>query len=222
MAIHLDRRSDPDSAMSTRPEQLYLRRGHVMDPAMVVRHKARYLFAGGLCRHGEHVLDAPCGSGYGAKLLAPLRLHYVGLDRSEEAIAYARLHYKEYGLFRCAHLDAPTLRLRLPQTPGYDVILCIEGLEHLSAETQPQVLADFVEALNPGGRLVITSPLHLGDTSGPNPKNPHHLHELTRADFEILLLKHFPREHIEIVSMRDVLDTGEEQTCLYAVCHHRP
>jgi len=45
-------------------------------------HEFRYRLAAGFCRSGDKILDAACGGGYGAALLAAGRpLQYNGVDR---------------------------------------------------------------------------------------------------------------------------------------------
>jgi len=179
--------------------------------ALITRHQARYYFVGHFLRAGMIVLDFPCGSGYAAKLLAPQDIIYIGADANQNAVNYAQSMYMDYGEFSCC--DLTTFK---PLFTQYDVIACIEGLEHIDAEAQRRLIPAFYEALKPGGVLVISSPETRGDVSGPNPKNPYHKHELTKDDFLLLLGHSF--SNVELITQRDVLDTGEEHTCFYAAC----
>lgn len=194
-------------------EQLYLDGSHT-DQDLIVRHKARYFLLGGLCRRGDRVLDFPCGTGYGAQILDALNVRYLGLDRDEAALAYARRHYQPYGLFGTGDLTHPDL-----DDEAFDVIGCLEGLEHIDGEFQGPLIATFSKALKPGGVLLVSSPERNGPVSGPNPKNPYHRHELTRLDFLALLQTVFPPAAIELITRYDRLSDGEWHTCFYAVCH---
>ena len=62
------------------------------EPGIVALHLKRYEFARPYCA-GADVLDAGCGVGYGTAHLAEEARHVLGVDRSEEAIDYARGRY---------------------------------------------------------------------------------------------------------------------------------
>jgi 2-polyprenyl-3-methyl-5-hydroxy-6-metoxy-1,4-benzoquinol methylase len=62
------------------------------EPGIVALHEKRYAFALSFCA-GKDVLDAGCGVGYGSAILAGAARRVVGVDRSEEAISYARERY---------------------------------------------------------------------------------------------------------------------------------
>ena len=65
-------------------------------------HKLRYSFAirntGIGTRTGSYyVLDAPCGVGYGADMIAAAGANAFGIDTDEESVEYAREHYGRKG-----------------------------------------------------------------------------------------------------------------------------
>src|SRR5439155_24964635 len=63
-----------------------------VDADLLNEHLARYAFAARLCR-GKQVLDAGCGAGYGSAELARTAAGVLGIDRSAEAVAFARAEY---------------------------------------------------------------------------------------------------------------------------------
>src|SRR5438874_10390113 len=63
-----------------------------VDADLLNEHLARYAFAARLSRR-KQVLDAGCGAGYGAAELARTAAGVLGIDRSAEAIAFARAEY---------------------------------------------------------------------------------------------------------------------------------
>src|SRR6476620_9960902 len=63
-----------------------------VDADLLNEHMARYAFAARLSRR-KQVLDAGCGAGYGAAELARTAAGVLGVDRSAEAIAFARAEY---------------------------------------------------------------------------------------------------------------------------------
>src|SRR5437870_10634468 len=72
--------------------------------ADLARHLAAYHLARPYCV-GKRVLDAGCGEGYGAALLAEVAAQVVGVDRSWPALARARARYRGNLLFACANLE---------------------------------------------------------------------------------------------------------------------
>ena len=95
-------------------------------PGPVAIHEKRYRFALPHCT-GKRVLDAACGVGYGTALLADTAAEVVGVDVSEDAIAYARSRYARPNVeFRVEDLLRPHLDDR-----SFDVVCSFETIEHL-------------------------------------------------------------------------------------------
>ena len=67
----------------------------------------------------------------------------------------------EHSSFRVGDLCAPNLH-----DQSYDVIGCIEGLEHIDQQYQSPLVAALAKALKPGGTLVVSSPDNLTGKSG--------------------------------------------------------
>jgi len=79
------------------------------------------------------VLDAGCGEGLVADLLASRNpnLRITGVDKSAEAVAFARKHFGHAAAFRTGSL------LDLPfEDDAFDLVLCSEVLEHLDEPGQ--------------------------------------------------------------------------------------
>lgn len=182
---------------------------------LIARHKGRYYLVGLFCRPDYHVLDFPCGSGYAAEILRPLGVRYRGLDFDPYTIEYARrLYGNDTTQFAVADLRHPPEGLR-----NYNVIGCIEGLEHIEIEYQDNLIASLKSALKSGGILVVSSPENPTGLSGRSVHNKYHLGELTRSDFLALLHRHFRPEDVELVTHKDYLSTHVYTTCLYGICH---
>ena len=178
---------------------------------IVARHKARYHLGAFLCRPGMKVLDFPCGSGYGYEIL-PKNVFYEGKDIDEYTIAYCNRLFEDK--FSVGDLKSPKLAYSV-----YDLIMCIEGLEHIEKGDQGQLVCSFYDALDDNGLLLITTPE--GD-SGPSQMNPYHLCELTEGDFFRLLANAFGEENVQIIRLTDVLHNGEQKTCLYGIARKEP
>jgi 2-polyprenyl-3-methyl-5-hydroxy-6-metoxy-1,4-benzoquinol methylase len=101
------------------------------------------------------VLDIGCGNGYLAGCFHQQGHYAVGIDLSEQGIAMAR---KTYPDARFEVLGATEHVLDDLQEKPFDVIVSTEVIEHLYA---PRAFVDgCMKALNPGGRLILTTPYH--------------------------------------------------------------
>jgi 2-polyprenyl-3-methyl-5-hydroxy-6-metoxy-1,4-benzoquinol methylase len=183
--------------------------------SVIARHRGRYHLVAAYCRPGQQVLDVPCGSGYGREVLLSQRIAYRGIDRDPATVEYAQYVYGYDG----AQFEVGDLTALNAGQQRYDVIACIEGIEHINRDQQLVALAALYKGLKPGGVLVISSPEASEPSSGRNPQNPFHECELTRDEFIQLLEQNFRRDAIEIASSRERLSTGEEGTCLFGICH---
>ena len=140
----------------------------------------RYAFAARHARPGR-LLDIACGAGYGTRALtdaAAQASHGLGVDLSQEAIAYARAHYANdrTGFVAC---DA----MRFTDPEGFDTIVSIETIEHLR---EPLGFVDrIVSLLCPGGAIVASVPVTPSVDA-----NPHHLHDFTERSFQRLFTRH--------------------------------
>ncbi|MDX6555408.1 MAG: hypothetical protein QOD86_1603 [Miltoncostaeaceae bacterium] len=139
-------------------------------------HVSRYLWAAPLAE-GRRVLDAACGTGYGSAILAGAGAASVtAVDRSEEALRWARLAAKEGVRHERADLAA------LPFEDGaFDLVVCFEAIEHV--DDQDRVLDELVRVLAPGGVLAISSP----NRDVYMPGNPYHTSEYLPDEFDAAL-----------------------------------
>jgi SAM-dependent methyltransferase len=152
------------------------------EPGVDAVHLKRYDFAAPYCA-GRNVLDAACGVGYGSARLAATAASVVGVDLSEDAIAYAQRHYAS-GNVSFAVMDVAALRF---DDATFDVVCSFETIEHVvDAE---RTLSELARVLEADGVLVISTPQVERTTMSP--ANPYHRVEYARADFEQLLRRHF-------------------------------
>ena len=139
-------------------------------------HMARYEFACGFVED-RIVLDAACGTGYGTAMLAMHGAKEVtGVDRSEEAIAYAREDYHQPGI-RFITGDVQNL----PYKSDKDIVVSFETIEHLPAPED--FLHCVTTALKPEGVLLISTPLRLRGRLEDKPSNPFHYREWDETEF---------------------------------------
>ena len=170
-------------------------------PELIARHKARYHLAAFLARPGMKVLDFPCGSGYGSEILENVEYH--GMDNDQATIAYAKVFYLR---LYCSQFSVNNLTNNpLHIDTDYDLILCIEGIEHIEQQYQAPLIKAFYDALKPGGRLLITTPIREGPTA-----NPYHLYELSHIELINLLCAQF--RGVQMLYHRD------NRSWMYGIC----
>jgi 2-polyprenyl-3-methyl-5-hydroxy-6-metoxy-1,4-benzoquinol methylase len=101
----------------------------------------------------RRLLDVGCGPGTFIAHVATAH-ERVGIDLSRNQISYAERHYggPDRRFIRCT-------AEQLPEEAGrFDAITAIELIEHLSPEEVKVTLEAAVARLEPGGKLVITTP----------------------------------------------------------------
>lgn len=161
--------------------------------ADLARHVAAYHLARRYST-GKTVLDAGCGEGYGAALLAETAKHVVAVDRDCSALAHARARRARENLrFICADLEGlGALRQR------FDVVCNFQVVEHLADPTV--LLREFRDHLVEGGQLILTTPNRLTSFS----ENPYHVREYTADE-----LAHVLRPFFAEVDIRGVVGNAK-------------
>jgi SAM-dependent methyltransferase len=158
-----------------------------VDVDLLNEHVARYAFAARLAT-GRRVLDAGCGSGYGAARLAAGAFQVVGIDVSQEAIDYAREQYRTPNL-RFERSDC----LHIPDADGsFDLVVAFEIIEHLN--DWRGFLAEMRRVLAPDGRFIVSTPnrLYYAEARAGLGPNPFHVHEFECQEFRAELKSVFP------------------------------
>ena len=126
------------------------------------------------------VLEAGCGEGYGAALLADVAGPVIALDYDPTAIAHVGARYPRPMAVR-ANLVA------LPVGDGRaDTVVSLQVIEHLWE--QERFLRECRRVLRPGGALLLSTPNRITFSPGRNsPVNPFHTRELSAAELAGLL-----------------------------------
>lgn len=152
-------------------------------------HVVRYLWASGFIKPGDRVLDAACGLGYGAHVIAESTgaESVLGIDGSDYAVDYATRSYADGSRVRFESGLLPQALARHADA-SFDVVVSFETLEHVA--DPPALLAEFRRLLTPGGRVIVSVPNDWSDESGKDP-NPHHLHVYDWARLKRELGEHF-------------------------------
>jgi 2-polyprenyl-3-methyl-5-hydroxy-6-metoxy-1,4-benzoquinol methylase len=150
-------------------------------------HIARYLFASEFVV-GRRVLDAGCGSGYGAVLLREAgAASVVGVDIDPQAVRAAQENYGGSGI---EFLTDDCQQLQQVSGP-FDVICNFENIEHLPHPEQFLKAAGRV--LAPEGVLLVSTPDrgNMPPYREGKPANPYHHQEWYYDDFAAFLSEHF-------------------------------
>lgn len=144
------------------------------------RHQVVYRRFAPLCA-GREVLEAGCGEGYGADLIAGVARRVVAVDYDEAAVAHVRSRYP-----RVEVMQANLARLPLPDA-SIDVVVNFQVIEHLW--DQGQFVAECARVLRPSGRLMMSTPNRITFSPGRDtPVNPFHTRELNAAELAELLV----------------------------------
>lgn len=135
-------------------------------------HVARYRLAAGYVQRGDVVLDAACGVGYAATILAPSlsRVTYVGVDRRAPDTGWPTFRpIDALRVFVNADLADPDWSACVSQeiqryqpVDGVDVAISFETIEHLADP------APLIGGLLQARRYVVAS-VPVGPTTGENP-----------------------------------------------------
>jgi glycosyltransferase involved in cell wall biosynthesis/SAM-dependent methyltransferase len=166
-------------------------RAHPEDPAFQgtiyeTRLRERYDFCLPYIQNKD-VLDVPCGTGWGTSLLTGWA-SLTGLDIDAEAVGYARAHFKAIDF-----IEGPMQALPF-ENGSFDVLICLEGLEHIYLSDAERFLIEAHRVLRPDGILILTAPLRQNNRHSTN---PYHLYEFAAPELERLLGRHFSADVFE-------------------------
>ena len=143
------------------------------------RHEVVYLWSAEKCA-GQDVLEAGCGEGYGADLIASAARRVVAVDYDAATAAHVRVRYP-----RVQVLTANLAAVPMPDA-SVDVVVNFQVIEHLW--DQPQFITECLRLLRPGGLLMMSTPNRITFTPGSDtPVNPFHTRELNAAELRQLL-----------------------------------
>jgi 2-polyprenyl-3-methyl-5-hydroxy-6-metoxy-1,4-benzoquinol methylase len=151
----------------------------MLPPERTELHLRRYEFAARFVA-GRHVVDAACGTGYGASLLSiqGTAASVTGIDIDPRATDYAT---RRFGSPNTRFFNASATATGLP-AHSFDVAVSFETVEHIQDATG--LINEFARILKPGGTLVLSTPNNAGLTK-------HHVHTFTQHSLGELLSTRF-------------------------------
>jgi len=154
-------------------------------------HVARYAYARRYADR-KRVLDAGCGTGYGAAELARSAPIVTGLDVSADAITFARANYTRAGL---RFVRASCTAMPFAEN-SFDLVVAFEVIEHLADHRA--FLHECARVLTHSGLFIVSSPnksYYAESRAGSGP-NPYHEHEFEAGEFRSELERVFSHVHL--------------------------
>ena len=144
------------------------------------RHEVVYQWLAPRCA-GLDVLEAGCGEGYGADLIARSARRVIAVDYDEAAVTHVRARYPAVEA-----VQANLTELPLPDD-SVDVVVNLQVIEHLW--DQARFVAECARVLRPSGLLMVSTPNRITFSPGRDtPINPFHTRELNAAELTALLV----------------------------------
>jgi len=175
---------------------------------MEADHMARYHFA---CKfaQGKSVLDIACGPGYSSPLFIDAGADsYDGVDLNEKLVKYAKYTYGS----DCINYNSGDI-CTFNRGKKFDLITCYETIEHI--ENYESAIRNLYRLLNPGGKLLISSPNRpitspLCSSLDDRPANEFHVQEFIPEELISILNK------FGFVASRDDI-YGQRQRRVYPI-----
>jgi len=104
---------------------------------------------------GKIALDVGCGGGILSESMAARGASVTGIDLSEKVLSVAKLHLFESGQQSVSYRLIPVETLAAEQAGHFDVVTCMEMLEHVP--DPQQVVRACAELLKPGGQVFFST-----------------------------------------------------------------
>jgi protein-L-isoaspartate O-methyltransferase len=151
-------------------------------------HVERYALAAREVRHGEMVLDAGCGTGYGSKILADAATcKVVGVEISHAAAGQARLVARHPNV----EIICEDLRAFVPGVAP-DIITAFEIVEHV--DDSAGLVGRLWSMLRPGGKMFISVP----SDRVPATVNPFHRRHFSLTELRAMIQSSCPENTTEL------------------------
>jgi 2-polyprenyl-6-hydroxyphenyl methylase/3-demethylubiquinone-9 3-methyltransferase len=137
---------------------------------------------------GKTVLDVGCGGGILAEAMAGRAVQVTGIDLAARPLGVARLHALEAGVENLEYREIATEALAAEQPAVYDVVTCMEMLEHVPDPAA--VVQACATLVKPGGWVFFS-------TLNRNPKS--FLFAIVGAEYVLRLLPRGTHEYARFI-----------------------
>lgn len=155
-----------------------MKRVDLLDPECDIEnllyHLARYKFVLRQLRPTDTVLEVGCGTGYGLHFLAKAAAQLDGVDMDDESIATAKRQYHRSNVHYAVQ-DIHTF----PRESHYDVVICLEVIEHLDRDAALALLRRIKALKKPDGIAFISTPRAVPFEQRSRNRQIVHVHEYT-------------------------------------------
>jgi 2-polyprenyl-3-methyl-5-hydroxy-6-metoxy-1,4-benzoquinol methylase len=134
---------------------------------------------------GASVLDTCSGLGWGSYLVASVGREVIGIDVDEGAVSFCKSTWQDPNL---DFVQGSVLELPFDED-RFDVVLCMEAIEHFSRADGRRFLAELQRVCRPGGVLVGSSAFVETRAQADElcAMNEHHLYIYTRKEMQALV-----------------------------------
>ncbi len=144
------------------------------------RHEVVYQRLAQRCADRD-VLEAGCGEGYGADLLADVARRVIALDYDKATVAHVRARYPRVEIMHGNLAELPLA------DSSVDVVVNFQVIEHLW--DQAGFVSECARVLRPAGLLMMSTPNRITFSPGrDSPINPFHTRELNADELSQLLV----------------------------------
>jgi cyclopropane fatty-acyl-phospholipid synthase-like methyltransferase len=183
---------------------------YATDPKMLGFMAARYKFVAKMVEGSDTALEAGCGDGFGAPVVAQAVGQLVCTDIDESTLQdnAARLAF-----LRNASFEYFDLR-RTRYSKRVDSAYCVDVIEHIYPEEEPAFMANLAASLLPFGVAIVGTPNLAADRYASENSRKGHVNLKDHRTLRALLERHFQR--VFLFSMNDeVVHTG-----FYPMAHY--
>lgn len=153
-------------------------------------HLFRYLWALKFA-YDKTVLDAGCGSGYGASLLASLARTVVGVDYDQDIVTEDQARYAHRSNLAFEVQDVAALTF---PDESFDLVVSFEVFEHLEFAKSVQYLRHLCRLCRTEGWVLISTPNRLVETPfmrSAGKSYMYHVNSVSPREFKKRLQDHF-------------------------------
>ena len=148
---------------------------------------------------GKRVLDVGCGGGILADSMARRGANVLGIDLATKSLKVAQLHALEAQTPNIAYREISAEDLALEQPAGFDVVTCMEMLEHVP---DPQSIVAACATLVKLGGTVFFSTLNRNARA--------FLHAIVGAEYVLGMLPRGTHEYAKFITPSELATFGRK------------